>query len=66
MKLSIPTIGLVEENDATVYSLMIKYRFQGLKIAPTRIFPERSYDMNSGEEARSNQLNRDYGFCVPS
>ena len=45
---------------------MIKYRFQGLGIAPTRIFLERSYDMNSGAEAWSNQLNSDYDFCVPS
>lgn len=66
MKLSISNIGWAEENDASVYDLMEKYGFQGLEIAPTRIFPERPYDMNSEAETWSKQLKSEYGFCVPS
>lgn len=66
MRLSISNIGWAEENDAAVYGLMKKYGFQGLEIAPTRIFPERPYDMNSEAETWSKQLKSEYGFCVPS
>ncbi len=66
MKLSISNIGWAEENDTTVYDLMKKYGFQGLEIAPTRIFSARPYDMNSEAEAWSKQLKSEYGFCVPS
>ena len=65
-KLSISNIAWTEENDAAVYGLMKKYGFQGLEIAPTRIFPERPYDKNSEADAWSKQLKSEYGFCVPS
>ena len=66
MRLSISNIGWTEENDAAVYGLMKKYGFQGLEIAPTRIFSGRPYDMNSEAEAWSKQLKSEFGFCVPS
>ena len=66
MKLSISNIAWAEENDALVYSLMKKYGFQGLEIAPTRIFPERPYDQNAEAEVWIKQLKRAYGFCVSS
>ena len=65
-KLAISNIGWAEENDATVYDLMKKYGFRGLEIAPTRIFSERPYDMNSEAEAWSKKLKSEYGFCIPS
>lgn len=65
MKLSISNIAWAEE-DALVYGLMKKYGFQGLEIAPTRIFPERPYDMNAEAEVWSRKLQSEYGFCVPS
>ena len=66
MKLSISNIGWSEENDAAVYGLMKKYGFRGLEIAPTRIFQEKPYDVNSEAEAWSKQLMSEYGFCIPS
>lgn len=66
MKLSISNIGWAEENDISVYGLMKKYAFQGLEIAPTRIFPERPYDKSSEAEVWSKQLKNEFGFCVPS
>lgn len=66
MKLSISNIGWAEENDILVYELMKKYGFQGLEIAPTRIFPKEPYDRDSEAEVWSRKLKDEYGFCVPS
>ena len=43
MNLSISNIAWADENDNCVYSLMQKYGYTGLEIAPTRIFPENPY-----------------------
>lgn len=66
MKLSISNIAWGAEYDPKVYELMKKYGFQGLEIAPTRIFPERPYDMNAEAEEWSKMLQSKYGFCIPS
>lgn len=66
MKLSISNIGWAAENDQQVYELMKKYGFQGLEIAPTRIFTELPYDKNAKAEEWSKKLKVDYGLCVPS
>lgn len=65
-KLSISNIGWAEEDDATVYGLMKKHEFQGLEIAPTRIFPEQPYEKKTDAVAWSRQLKNEYGFCVSS
>ena len=44
MRLSISNIGWVSESDEQIYKIMKKLDFQGLEIAPTRIFPESPYD----------------------
>ena len=66
MKLSISNIGWPASLDSQVYELMKKYGYSGLEIAPTRIFPERPYEKLEEAKAWSGQLERDYGFCVPS
>lgn len=66
MKISISNIAWAEEDDALIYGLMKKYGFKGLEIAPTRIFPERPYDMNAEAEVWSKKLQSKYGFCIPS
>jgi len=65
-KLSISNIGWKENDDYIVYQLMKKYGYSGLEIAPTRIFPVSPY--NKLEEATfwALELNRNYGFGVPS
>ena len=51
MKLSVSNIGWKMEEDEYVYSLMKKYGYSGLEIAPTRIFPEAPYDCLVHERA---------------
>lgn len=66
MKLSISNIGWRIEQDEAVYSLMKKYGFTGLEIAPTRIFPERPYELIPEATAWSSVLMSKYGFSVSS
>lgn len=66
MKLSISNIGWSIEQDESVYSLMKEYGFTGLEIAPTRIFPERPYELIPEAAAWSSALMENYGFSVSS
>lgn len=66
MRLSISNIGWEAEQDEKVYSLMKRYGFTGLEIAPTRIFQERPYELLSEAAAWSLALAEKYGFSVPS
>ena len=66
MKLSTSNIGWTAEHDAQVYALMKEYGFQGLEIAPTRIFSELPYDKNTEAGAWSQNIRNEYGFSVPS
>lgn len=66
MKLSISNIGWEAKDDLVIYAMMKKYGFQGLEIAPTRIFPEAPYEKNDAAGIWSERLKRDYGFSVPS
>lgn len=62
MQLAISNIAWDAKDDELVYSLMRKYGFTGLEIAPTRIFPENPYDHL--EDARDWSENLD--FDIPS
>lgn len=66
MRLSISNIGWVSESDEQIYKIMKKLDFQGLEIAPTRIFPESPYDKSEDAKKWSESLKNEYGFCVPS
>lgn len=66
MKLSISNIGWTEEQDHAVYTLMQKYGFIGLEIAPTRIFPVTPYDKLSEANSWSVNLREKYGFVISS
>lgn len=66
MKISISNIGWEAKNDHAVYEMMKKYGFQGLEIAPTRIFSETPYEKSAEAGAWSEKLKRDYGFIVSS
>ena len=66
MRLSISNIGWVSESDEQIYKIMKKLDFQGLEIAPTRIFPESPYDKSEDAKKWSESLKKEYGFCVPS
>ncbi|MCF0130865.1 MAG: sugar phosphate isomerase/epimerase [Pseudobutyrivibrio sp.] len=66
MKLSISNIGWSQDNDETIYELMKKYDYQGIEIAPTRIFPDNPYDCRQEVADWSEAIDNDYGFCVSS
>lgn len=66
MKLAISNIAWQEQHDTEIYDMMKKYGYDGLEIAPTRIFPENPYDNLEEVKKWSNVLYKKYGFCVPS
>lgn len=66
MKLAFSNIAWTAEMDGAAYSLMRKYGFTGLEIAPTRIFPEDPYSRCDEAKEWADGLYREYGFAVPS
>lgn len=66
MKLSISNIAWTNEFDEEMYSFLKEYHFQGLEIAPTRIFPEDPYDQLEKAKQWSNDCNQKYGFKISS
>ncbi len=66
MKLSISNIAWQKEEDYQVYTLMQQYGFQGLEIAPTRIFPDQPYSDLSRAKKWSQELFENEGFQISS
>lgn len=66
MKLSISNIAWDAAQDDVVYTLMRKYGYFGLEIAPTRILPEAPYDQIEVAEKWSKELLDHWGFSVSS
>lgn len=66
MKLSISNIAWSVEHDAEMYLFLNKMGFQGLEIAPTRLFPGKPYDKLSEAKEWANELKEKYGLEVPS
>jgi xylose isomerase domain protein TIM barrel len=66
MKLSISNIAWDSENDKKVYELMKKYSYEGLEIAPTKIFFENPYEKLEKVEVWKKDLNDKYGFKISS
>ena len=66
MKLSISNIAWSTEHDDTMYQFLKHNGFDGLEIAPTRIFPEKPYDHLSEAREWAQLLKDQYGLAVPS
>lgn len=66
MKLSMSNIGWDEKNDEIVYALMKKYAYEGVEIAPTRIFSDNPYEKKEEVNVWNKALNKKYGFVIPS
>lgn len=66
MKLSISNIAWTLENDENVYGMMKQHGFEGLEIAPTRIFPEKPYDKNDEAKQWARDIYNEYGLNVSS
>ena len=66
MKLAVSNIGWDGNLDETVYSFLQGSGFQGLEIAPTRIFPDNPYVHISEARFFSDLLKRKYGLSIVS
>lgn len=66
MKLSISNIAWNAQDDVAVYSMMKKYGYTGLEVAPTRIFEKAPYeDLNTAQKWRET-FAMQHGFDIPS
>ena len=66
MKLAISNIGWSVDDDTAIYNKMINYGFEGLEIAPTRVFPKNPYDRLNEANEWAEELKAEYRFDVPS
>ena len=66
MKLSISNIAWDAEHDEEMCQFLMDAGYNGLEIAPTRIFPEAPYDHLSEAKDWACQLNEGYGLEIPS
>ena len=66
MNLSISNIAWGAEHDEEMYQFLMEAGYNGLEIAPTRIFPETPYDHLSEAKDWAQALKEKYGLVVPS
>ena len=66
MKLSISNIAWSAEYDEEIYSFLQKNGYQGLEIAPTRIFPNSPYDHIQEASEWANELKEKYQLAISS
>lgn len=66
MKLSISNIAWSAEHDIEMYQFLHGNGFQGLEIAPTRLFPENPYEHISEAKDLVVSLKENYGLVIPS
>ncbi len=66
MKLSASNIGWLPQQDETVWQLMKDLGYQGLEIAPTRIFPEEPYRHLDEATAFEQKMLWEYGLQISS
>ena len=66
MKLAVSNIAWTLEQDEDVYKLLNEYGYEGVEIAPTRVFQELPYDrvLEAGEW--SKKIKREWGLNIPS
>lgn len=66
IKLSISNIAWAPEYDKEIYHFLQKTAFQGLEIAPTRIFPEDPYDKLIEAKEWARDIKKMFGLKVSS
>jgi len=66
MKLSISNIGWPSELDNYMYEYLNEKEFEGIEIAPTKIFPVNPYENISAAEIFANELKKKYGLIISS
>lgn len=66
MKLSISNIAWDSENNKKIYQLMKKYNYEGLEIAPTKVFCENPYEKLEKSKVWKEELNDKYNLRISS
>lgn len=66
MKLSVSNIAWSSENDASMYNALKDIGFNGLEIAPTRIFVDAPYDNITAAAEWSRNIYKKYGLSISS
>lgn len=66
MRLSVSNIAWYNEQADEAYSLMQKYGFSGLEIAPPSILGENPYDQKDKAISWANEINSKYNFTISS
>ena len=66
MKLSISNIGWDASADKQMYNKLSELDFQGLEIAPTRIFPTNPYENLDQSKTWAEDLHKEYDLSIPS
>ncbi len=66
MKLSISNIAWAQEDNDRVYALLQELGYEGLEIAPTKLFPEAPYEHISEAALWGYALKEKYGLAVSS
>ena len=66
MKLSISNIGWKKEYDETMYQFLKEEGYDGIEIAPTRIFPVCPYDHLKEAKEFSDYLLQNYSLEISS
>lgn len=66
IKLSISNIGWGADHDNEMYQYLKDVGYQGLEIAPTRIFPNNPYDRLAEAKDWAEKLKTDYGLEISS
>lgn len=66
IKLSISNIAWFAENDQQVYEYMQQAGFQGLEIAPTRIFQDKPYEKKEQAKSFAKEIKEEYGLEICS
>ena len=66
MNLSISNIAWSSDNDELIYEMMKSLGFNGLEIAPTRLFPNAPYDHLDEAREWKERLFKKHGFKISS
>ena len=66
MKLSISNIAWDTLNDEKIYSMMEKYGFKGLEIAPTKVMGENPYEKLEEAKIWKEEIKKKYNLEISS
>ena len=66
IRLAASNIGWQKQDDEQMYAVLQRLGYEGLEIAPTRIFPDRPYDCAPSVTLFAGYLYQNFGLVIPS